>query len=127
VPRLTQHELLGADSAETSADVRDRVLSARERQQARYSGMGVTCNAHLPGPIARRRTELSEQAQAMIGRAVEDLALSGRGVDRVVKVARTIADLAGRQTVASEHVAEALAYRTTFGTQEVLPADAVAG
>ena len=114
VPRLTKDELLGAPDGETSAQVRARVEVARERQRRRYSRHGAACNAHLPGPIARRLSSLSGDAEAMLAGAVERMALTGRGFDRVVKVARTIADLAGSERVGPEHVSEALAYRTAF-------------
>jgi magnesium chelatase family protein len=72
----------------------------------------VTCNGQLPGPAARREARLTADAQALLARAVESLALSGRGFDRALKVARTVADLAGAEGVGVEHLGEALAYRT---------------
>jgi magnesium chelatase family protein len=111
VPRLTKDELLGASDGESSAVVRGRVVEARDRQLHRYSGTGITCNAHLPGPAARRGSKLAGDAEEMLARAVEKLALTGRGFDRVVKVARTIADLEAAGRVHDRHVAEALSYR----------------
>ena len=114
VPRLTKDELLGASAAEPSAVVRDRVVAARERQRHRYRRLGITCNAHLPGPLARRETRLSAGAEELLARAVDTMALTGRGFDRIVKVARTVADLEGVGDVAAGHVAEALSFRTAF-------------
>ncbi|MFN8233618.1 MAG: hypothetical protein U0V56_09160, partial [Actinomycetota bacterium] len=94
--------------------VRDRVRAARERQLARYAGTGVACNAHLPGPRARREARLTAQAEALLGRAVASLALTGRGFDRALKVARTVADTAGSSRVDAPHLAEALSYREGF-------------
>ncbi|HJX07693.1 MAG TPA: YifB family Mg chelatase-like AAA ATPase [Actinomycetota bacterium] len=111
VPRLTKHELLGANEGESSAAVRARVVAARERQLDRYEAMGITCNAHLPGPIVRREAALTGAAERFLGGAVEQAALSGRGFDRVLRVARTIADLAGCTRVDVDHVGEALSYR----------------
>ncbi|HEX3298622.1 MAG TPA: YifB family Mg chelatase-like AAA ATPase [Actinomycetota bacterium] len=111
VPRLTKHELLGADAGEPSAAVRARVVAARERQLDRYASIGIMCNAHLPGPIVRRQAGLTAAAERYLGAAVERAALSGRGFDRVLRVARTIADLAGSHRVDAEHVSEALSYR----------------
>jgi magnesium chelatase family protein len=111
VPRLTKHELLGAAPAEPSAAVRSRVVDARRRQLERLDGTGWTCNAHLPGPVARRLASLTSAAERRIGDAVEASALSGRGFDRVVKVARTIADLQAAAKIEERHVLEALAYR----------------
>jgi magnesium chelatase family protein len=117
VPRLTDQELMGSDPGEASGVVRDRVREARERQLTRYAGTGVACNAHLPGPSARRRARLTADAEALLGRAVASLALTGRGFDRALKVARTVADLAGVERVDAPHLAEALSYREGF-TQE---------
>jgi len=121
VPRLTKDELLGAGAGEASEVVRARVMAARERQRHRYADLGVTCNAHLPGPVARRVTDLSTAAEELLANAVERMALTGRGFDRVVKVSRTIADLDGAGQVGAEHVAEALSYRAAFSLEEGLP------
>jgi magnesium chelatase family protein len=114
IPRLTKDELLGASAGEPSSVVRDRVVAARERQRRRYAGVGITCNAHLPGPLARREARLSVGAEELLARAVEHMALTGRGFDRVIKVARTIADLHAADRVSRDDVAEALSYRTAF-------------
>jgi len=117
IPRLTKDELLGASAGEHSSVVRERVVAARERQRARYADLGITCNAHLPGPLARREARLSSGAEELLARAVEHMALTGRGFDRVIKVARTVADLHAADRVSRGHVAEALSYRTAFEQQ----------
>jgi magnesium chelatase family protein len=76
--------------------------------------MGTTRNAHPPGPLARREARLSVGAEELLARAVEHMALTGRGFDRVIKVARTIADLHAADRVSRDDVAEALSYRTAF-------------
>jgi magnesium chelatase family protein len=111
VPRLTKHELLGQEWGETSGAVRDRVQEARERQRSRYASLGVRCNAHLPGPAIRHLARLDIRAEEMLSKAVDSMALTGRGFDRALKVARTIADLDGADRVAGEHLLEALSYR----------------
>jgi magnesium chelatase family protein len=111
VPRLTKHELMGGEQGEPSSAIRDRVQAARDRQLERWSDLGLACNAHLPGPIARRRVGLTRAGEATLEAAVDQLALTGRGFDRAIKVARTVADLAGADEVDTEHVAEALSFR----------------
>lgn len=120
VPRLTKDELLGAADGEPSSAVRARVLDARERQRARTGSMGYACNAFLPGPLARRVVDLADDAGDVLARAVETMALTGRGFDRVLKVARTIADLGAADRVRAGHVIEALSFREVFGDPEGL-------
>jgi magnesium chelatase family protein len=111
VPQLTRAELLGQEPGEPSAAVRARVEEARARQRRRYATLGVTSNAQLSGPAARRLVRMSPAAESLLAEAVDTHGLSGRGFDRVLKVARTIGDLAGTEHVEPEHVVEALAYR----------------
>jgi magnesium chelatase family protein len=98
--------------------VRARVVEARDRQLERYRDTEWTCNAHLPGPLARRQASLTGAAEHLLGDAVDASALSGRGFDRVIKVARTIADLDGASRVDVGHIAEALSYREAFEAEE---------
>jgi magnesium chelatase family protein len=111
VPRLAKAELLGQSGGESSEAVRARVEAARGRQRTRFRGTRIRCNAQLPGPMARREARLTPEAEALLARAVERLALTGRGFDRALKVARTVADLEGSEIVGSDHLAEAMSYR----------------
>ena len=120
VPRLTKDELLGAADGEPSEAVRARVVAARAAQRERYASIGVACNAHVPGPLARRSADLTGAARTVLASAVERQALTGRGFDRLVKVSRTIADLDGAARTDAPHVAEALGYRTAFDPGEGL-------
>jgi magnesium chelatase family protein len=107
VPALKPEELEGAPAGEPSARVRLRVARARERQLSRQ---GVA-NAHLSGAQAEEGARLDAAGRALMRDAVARLALSARGRDRVLKVSRTVADLAAAERVAADHVAEALGYR----------------
>jgi magnesium chelatase family protein len=120
VPRLTKEELLGSETGEPSSAVRARVEDARDRQRRRYAALGYACNAHLPGPLIRRAARLRGEAETLLARAVDGLALTGRGFDRALKVARTVADLEASDTVEARHVAEALTFRAGLEGDEEL-------
>jgi magnesium chelatase family protein len=111
VPGVPVEAIADGAPGEPSATVRARVLAARQRQQARYGTDGPRTNAALRGTAIARTCRPDGSGRALLRRAVETFGLSARGYDRVLKVARTIADLAGENAVAAEHVAEALQYR----------------
>ena len=102
---------LAAASGAGSAGVRERVLRARAVQTARFGGTGIACNAHMSSRALRAHARLEEAAESRLREAYEREALSARGMHRVVRVARTIADLAGRETVTPEDVLTALGLR----------------
>jgi magnesium chelatase family protein len=111
IPRLSRAELMGSEPGERSVDVRARVELARDRQRHRLRDRPATCNGDLAGADVRGLAGLTADAEAFLGRAVERFALTGRGFDRVLKVARTIADLEGSGSAESRHLLEALAFR----------------
>lgn len=113
VPRLSQDELMQASSAEPSRVIRDRVVAAREQQRLRFKGSrGVFCNAQMQSRQVREHCKLDGESSELLRRAISQLGLSARSYDRILKVARTIADLACSESLQAAHVAEAIQYRT---------------
>lgn len=111
VPPVDPAELLSRPDGENSATVRARVVAARARQMQRYAGLGVSCNARLSGKLLRRFCPLSPSQQGMLLSAVEQFGLSARAFDRILRVARTIADLAGRDVPSDNDLFEAIQFR----------------
>jgi magnesium chelatase family protein len=112
VGRVPLADLSSSQSGESSTVMRERVSAARAKQHARYRIMkGVTCNAHAAGRWIDTYGAVTIPARTLLHRAAEQLVLTARGYHRVLKVARTIADLDGATSVAEPHVAEALRYR----------------
>ena len=105
-------DVLGDERAqESSAEIRRRVVAARLRQSGRAPDAGADVNARLSGRMLRRYARPDAAGRALLHAAVERLALSGRAHDRILRVARSVADLGGRADVAADDVAEALQYR----------------
>ena len=111
VPRVEYEKLTAEATGETSAQVRQRVQRARELQRQRFAGSPLTCNAEM-GPVeVWEFCQVEEAAKGLLQAAMQRLSLSARAFHRILKVARTIADLAGAPTIGLAHVAEALQYR----------------
>jgi magnesium chelatase family protein len=111
IPAVPYAQLAATAAGEPSAAVRARVLAARERQRARLDGAPARVNARMTGRQVRRFCALPEAGTRLLAAAVTRLGLSARGHDRVLKVARTIADLDGADGLTVDHVAEAIQYR----------------
>ncbi|MNL35567.1 Competence protein ComM [compost metagenome] len=113
VPRLKEGDLMDGGLSESSASIRERVVAARERQRRRFAGLlGVHCNAQMTSRQVRQHCALDAAGGELLKQAIARLGLSARSFDRILKVARTIADLAESEGVRAPHVAEAIQYRT---------------
>jgi len=115
VPPVEFTQLAAKQPAERSADIRRRVNAAREIQVARFAGSGrknLTCNAQIPSDLLKKFCPLTEGASRVLQQAFDRMGLSARAYDRLLKVSRTIADLAGSETIDVPHVAEAVQYRS---------------
>lgn len=125
VPAVQYKELRGGSAAEGSAEIRERVLHARERQKERFEAAAertkgtaravsqpVYSNAQMSTQQIRMYCELSSDAERLLERAMQQQGLSARAHDRILKVARTIADIEGADSIAVKHIAEAIQYRT---------------
>ncbi|MBI3920087.1 MAG: YifB family Mg chelatase-like AAA ATPase, partial [Armatimonadetes bacterium] len=112
VPRLRQDQLMGELASELSATIRERVQGAREIQRRRFDGLDLHCNAHMQTKHLKKFCAAAEPVKDLLKGAIQQLNLSARAYDRILKLARTIADLAGSQAILPEHVAEAIQYRS---------------
>ena len=111
VPRVNYDKLTQDTRGESSTSIRARVEAARQRQLARLSPAGLVCNADMgPGEV-REFCALQSDGQALIRSAMRQMHLSARGYHRVLKLGRSIADLAGDHEIQAAHLAEALQYR----------------
>lgn len=111
-PALSIRELRDTEPGETSAAIRTRVVEARGRQQRRLGETRTTTNARLTHAQIRRHCTLTAELGDLLQGAMERLCLSARAYDRILKVARTIADLGGAEEIAADHLLEAIHYRS---------------
>lgn len=109
---VSADEMLTPQTSEPSIDIKRRVLRARDIQKERYRNGPVRLNAHASRADIRRYAGLSKECQALLKQAMHDLNLSARAHDKIVKVARTISDLDGTDDIKTDHLAEAIQYRS---------------
>jgi magnesium chelatase family protein len=111
VPRVDYEKLSDSRQGESSQTVSQRVETARELQRQRFAGTALTCNADMHPAEVRQFCQIGEDSRELMRSAMNQLQLSARSYHRILKLARTIADLAGAEQIASIHLAEALQYR----------------
>ncbi|MCX7974261.1 MAG: YifB family Mg chelatase-like AAA ATPase [Candidatus Aminicenantes bacterium] len=111
VPAVKISEYLGKVPAESSAQIRGRVIKARERQLQRFRGLPIYANAQMRTKEVRRFCELEEEGERLLEAAMKKFNFSARALERILKVSRTIADLAGEEKIKLSHLAEAIQYR----------------
>jgi magnesium chelatase family protein len=112
VPQVKFREMTGERMGESSAQIRERVIVARERQLKRFAGSRITCNARMGTRELKKYCALDDTANDLLKFAMSDLNLSARAYDRILKVARTMADLVGHENILSDNVSEAIQYRS---------------
>lgn len=112
VQKVEFEQLSDKRKGESSEVIRDRVLKAREIQTERYKELEINYNAQIGPKEIERYCELDETSQNLIKMAMEKLNLSARAYDRILKVARTIADLDAEDNISSIHISEAIQYRS---------------
>jgi magnesium chelatase family protein len=113
VPRLKLDEFTATGQpGESSAQIRARVEAARQRQMERFRKTGLYCNAQMQSRHIRKWCELGEDGRELLKAAIQQLGLSARAYDRILKLSRTIADLNASDEICVAHVAEAIQYRS---------------
>lgn len=115
MPHVDYEKLADKRNVENSATIRARVQAARERQLQRLAGTKLTCNAEMGPSEVRDFCGVEPAAEKLLKAAIQQLHLSARAYHRVLKLARTIADLAGSDCIAANHMAEAIQYRPRMG------------
>ena len=113
VPQVKFREIAGDRTGETSAQIRERVVTAREQQHERFNArQRVNCNAHMGPRELKEFCALDDHTKELLQMAMAELNLSARAYDRILKVARTIADLATSDRITSDHISEAIQFRS---------------
>ena len=112
VPRLTQDELIQYQTGEVSKQIRQRVITVRKKQLERFKGTDITSNAEMRPKHIKEFCGLNEESKDFLRKAINQLNLSARAYDRILKVSRTIADMEEGKNIEISHIAEAIQYRT---------------
>ncbi|MEW6074996.1 MAG: ATP-binding protein [Candidatus Omnitrophota bacterium] len=112
IPPIKYKELTERKGAESSAAIRARVEKARVIQKMRLQEHGIVCNSQMEAKLMERYCALGEEAQGFLKMALNELKLSARAYDKILKVGRTIADLEGSDLISAQHICEAIQYRS---------------
>jgi magnesium chelatase family protein len=112
VPAVEYRDLASSRRVESSADIRERVTQARDRQHLRFDGQGVFANARMSHRLTKQYCILDDDGRLQLRQAMSVLGLSARAYDKILKIARTISDLDASEMIRAHHVSEAIAYRT---------------
>jgi len=109
---LSDDEMLKAPSGEASCEVRKRVSNARKAQQARFEDSGIYCNSQMEQSQLQEHCSLDKESQNYLRHSIKELQLSARAYDKILRVARTIADLDSSENIKQDYIFEAVQYRT---------------
>jgi len=112
VPAVPYKDLIGRTKSESTSEIRKRVVAAREIQSRRFARLPIHCNAQMASRHIRRHCRIDDACSALLESAVEKLGLSARAYNRILKIARTIADIEGVENIGAVHVGEAIQYRS---------------
>ena len=113
VPSVEYEAMRRKDTPESSAVIRQRVNAAREVQKQRFAGTEVSCNAYMTPAMIGRYCQLDDAGERLMQGAFDRLGLTGRSHDRILRMARTIADLEGSERIEASHLAEAIQFRSS--------------
>jgi magnesium chelatase family protein len=112
VPAVKYRDLASRDSGEPSREIKRRVDQARKVQLDRFKGIKIYCNAQMTNRHIKKYCQIDEASQKLLEVAIDKFGLSARAYTRILKVARTIADLEGQENIQPAHLSEAIQYRT---------------
>ena len=118
VPRVDYKDFVTTKKAESSKDIRARVEKARQIQLTRFKQTNIVCNAQMTHAMLKKYCKLTDKAQDILKLVFEQMRLSARAYDRIIKVAQTIADLEGMQQIEDTHIAQAIQYRNNLNLQD---------
>jgi len=111
-PALQYKEMTDDTKAESSAQIRERVIKARKIQEQRFNELKIHCNAQMRAKEIRKFCTIDGQARELMKQAIQQLGLSARAYDKILKVSRTIADCEEKENIEEAHIAEAIQYRS---------------